>query len=81
MVGPAKGLEHTLSAENMYSINFKAKDSEIMFREHFKRLVSDSIVKTGLRGCVYDFSVWLSCYCSCWYIRHSQVSNGKNELV
>ena len=54
MVGPAKGLEHTLSAENMYSINFKAKDSEIIFREHFKRLVSDSIVKKRLRGCVYD---------------------------
>ena len=28
-----------------------------MFRKHFKRLSVDNMKKTGLNGCVYDFSV------------------------
>ena len=90
--GPTQGLEHTLSAEKMYSINFsvarnkfclsllyngansylfvngteifkfKAKDSEIVATPFSFGNISndwsvDSIVKTGLRGYFYDFSV------------------------
>ena len=29
--GPAQGLEHTLSAEKMYSINFTEKKQKILF--------------------------------------------------
>ena len=90
--GPTQGLEHTLSAEKRYSINFsvarnkfclsllyngansylfvngteiikfKAKDSEIVATPFSFGNISndwsvDNIVKTGLRGYVYDFSV------------------------
>ena len=30
--GPTKGLEHTLTAEKMYSINFAATKKEILFK-------------------------------------------------
>ena len=90
--GQTQGLEHTVSAEKMYSINFtennkefclslnydggnsylfvngteiikfKAKDSEIVasplcFGNNSNDWSVDNIVKTGLRGYVYDFSV------------------------
>ena len=90
--GPTQGLEHTLSAENMYSINFstgdtkfclsllyngassylffngtemikfKAKDSEIVATPLCLRNISKdwsvhNMIKTGLHGYVYNFSV------------------------
>ena len=90
--GPAQGLEHTLSAEKIYSINFtennkkcclslhydgansylsvngreihkfKAKDSKIVGTPLSLGNISkdwsvDGMVKAGLRGYVYDFSV------------------------
>ena len=90
--GPTQGLEHTLAAEKLYSINFtkentkfclslhyngansylfvngteiikfKAKDSEITpYPLYLGNISKDSSVdnmkKTGLKGCVYDFSV------------------------
>ena len=90
--GPTQGLEHTLSGEKIYSINFtennkkfclslhydgansylsvngreihkfKAKDSKIVGTPLSLGNVSkdwsvDGMVKTGLRGYVYDFSV------------------------
>ena len=90
--GPTQGLEHTLTAEKLYSINFtkentkfclslhyngansylfvngteiikfKAKDSEILpyslcLGNISKDWSIDNMKKTGLKGCVYDFSV------------------------
>ena len=94
MVGkaPTQGLEHTLTAKKLYSINFtennnkiclilhyngaksylfvntteitksKAKDSEIVaiplcLENISKDFSVDNIKKTGLHGCVYNFSV------------------------
>ena len=89
---PTQGLQHTLSAEKLYSINFtkentkfclslhynganryllvngteiikfKAKDSEITpyplcLGNISKDWSVDNMKKTGLKGCVYDFSV------------------------
>ena len=90
--GPTQGLEHTLSAEKMYSINFtehnkkfclslhyngansylfvngteihkfKAKDSKVVAITLCLANISndwsvENMKKTGLNGCVYDFSV------------------------
>ena len=90
--GPTQGLEHTLAAEKLYSINFtkentkfclslyyngpnsylfvngteiikfKAKDSEITPCSFCLGNISkdwsvDIMKKTGLKGCVYNFSV------------------------
>ena len=90
--GPTQGLEHTLSAEKLYSINFtkentnfclslhyneassylfvnsteiikfKAKDTEIVayplcLGNILKDWSVNNIKKTGLKDCVYDFSV------------------------
>ena len=89
---PTQGLEHTLAAEKLYSINvtkentkfclslhyngensylfvngteitkFKAKDSEntpypLCLGNISKDWSIDKMKKTGLKGCVYDFSV------------------------
>ena len=90
--GPTQGLEHILSAENMYSINFstgdtkfclnllyngassylffngtemikfKARGSEIVANPLCLRKISEdwsvhNMIKTGLHGYVYNFSV------------------------
>ena len=90
--GPLQGLEHTLSAEKMYLINFTVigkifclslhyngangclfvNGTEIIkFKAKYPEVVAtplclgniskdwsvDNMVKTGLRGYVYDFSV------------------------
>ena len=43
-------------------IKFEAKDAEItsistVLRNHIERLVIGNMKKTGLEGCIYDFSV------------------------
>ena len=90
--GPTQRLEHTLTAEKLYSVNFtkentkfclslhyngassylfvngtkitkfKAKDSEITpyplcLGNISKDWSVDNMKKTGLKGCVYDFSI------------------------
>ena len=90
--GRTQGLEHTLSAERLYSTNFTKENTKFCLRSHYngsnsnlfvnvkeihKFTVKDSEIipselclrnilkdwsinnmkKTGLKGCVYDFSV------------------------
>ena len=90
--GPTQGFEHTLTAENMYSINFTGTGKKFCLNLHYngannylfingteiikfkatgseivatplclgnisKKWSVDNMVKTGLRGYVYDFSV------------------------
>ena len=35
--GPTQGLEHTLSAEKLYSINFTKKNTKFCLRLHYNR--------------------------------------------
>ena len=35
--GPSQGLEHTLSAEKMYSINFKEKNKKVCLSLHYNK--------------------------------------------
>ena len=44
MVGPAQGLEHTLSAENMYSINFTENNRKFWLSLHYNGANSFSFV-------------------------------------
>ena len=44
MVGPAQGLEHTLSAENMYSINFTENNRKFWLNLHYNGENSFSFV-------------------------------------
>ena len=90
--GPTQGLEHTLAAEKVYSINFTKKNTKFCLSLHYNRANSylfvngteitkfkakdseiaayllclvniskdwsvDNMKKTGVKGCVYDFSV------------------------
>ena len=66
--GPGQGLEHTLTAEKLYSINFTEHNKVckrfwncstfIALGKHFKEDFSvNNIKKTGLNKYVYDFSV------------------------
>ena len=61
---PTHGLEHTLSAEELYSINFtKKKKKKFSLNLHYDKENSylgwsvDNMKKTGLNGYIYYFSV------------------------
>ena len=57
---PTQGLEHTLSAEKMYSINFTGKNKTFCLSLHYNKETGQYIIwkkKTGLNGYVYKFSV------------------------
>ena len=90
--GPTQGLEHTITAKKLYSINFTKENTKCCLSLHYNRANSylfvngteiikfkakdseitpyplrlgniskdwsiDNMKKTGLQGCVYDFSV------------------------
>ena len=60
--GPTQGLEYIISAEKMYSIKLKSKDSEILANSLCLGNISKdwpvyNMKKTGLNSYVYDFSV------------------------
>ena len=38
-IGPTQGLEHTLTAEKMYSINFTEKNTTFCLSLHYKQIV------------------------------------------
>ena len=69
--GPAQGLEHTLSAEKMYSINLSNYPKLLNLNKKNPKIIADSLCvgniskdwsvdnmkKTGFNGYFYDFSV------------------------
>ena len=69
--GPTQGLEHTLSAEKMYSINFTEHNKKFCLIKILIFVITplclgniskdwtvDDMKKTGLNGYFYDFSLY-----------------------
>ena len=79
------GADSYLFVHGTEIIKFKAKDSEITTSPLCLGNISkdcsvDNMKKPEFNGYVYDFSIDF-CYWSFWYIRHSQVFNGKEWKV